>query len=156
MKKILVSLLAILIIQAQALALTIPAGTLVVVQPNKTIDADDVKTGDNVKFVVSKQVKVNGKVVIKMGTEIDAKVVNRKNNGILGIPGEIEIGEFKLITADNDILLLNGGISDKGDGRYWANVGWFFMFPLLFIKGDDGKIKKHSTHMLYTAEDFNL
>ena len=66
------------------------------------------------------------------------------------------MGNFELLTSNNDIIRLRGTIADKGEGRYWANAGWFFLFPILFIKGDDGKIRVNSTHRLYTVEDINL
>ncbi len=73
------------------MAVTIPQGPLVVVQPAKLIDADKVRTGDKVLFSVTQPVKINGETVIKMGTEVNAKITKRKNNGILGIPGELDV-----------------------------------------------------------------
>lgn len=158
MKKILAVLLLFALIQVQTFALTIPQGTLVLVQASNTIDADRVKIGDTVSFKTTKPVKVDGKVVINAGKEVNAKVINKKNNGILGIPGEIEVGEFRIITQNNEIIYLDGKIADKGKDRLWANTGWLFIitFPMLFIKGDDGKIYSINEHMLYTAEDVTL
>ena len=155
MKRFITGLL-LLLTQLQVCAATVPSNTLVVVQPQKLIDADNVKMGDNVIFMVSQPVKIEGKVVIPVGTEVKATVVKKKNNGILGIPGSIQIGEFQILTNDNKVLRLSGNIFDEGANRYWANVGWIFVFPLLFIKGNDGKIQPTLTHMLYTAEDINL
>ena len=158
MKKIISILLILLFMQMQVLAQTLPQGTLVIVQPSKIIDADDVQLGDTVSFTTLKPVKVNGKVVINQGTEVTAKVTKRKNNGILGIPGEIEISDFMIVTQNNEIIHLCGVAQNKGDGRYWANAGWVFIItiPLLFIKGNDGKILTNTSYMLYTAEDVNL
>lgn len=156
MKKIFCAFLIILTIQLQSFAISIPQGTLVVVQSQKIIDADDVKLGDTVKFSTVQPVKSNGKIIFNTGTEVFGKITTRKNNGILGILGELEISEFQIITQDNKILRLTGIISDKGENRYWANVGWIFVFPLLFIKGNDGKIFPSRTYMLYTAEDMDL
>ena len=156
MKKILSVILLSLLLQVQVSATTIPSGTLVVVQPQQEIDADDVKAGDTVKFTVVQNVKVDNKVVIKSGTEVIAKTTKVKNNGILGLPGELEVSEFQILTDNNEVVRLRGSIIDKGIGRYWANVGWFFVFPLLFVKGNDGKIQKNTTHYLYTIENVNL
>ncbi len=156
MKKILSVIMLSLLLQSQIYAATIPEGTMVVVQPQKGIDADNVKTGDRVNFAVIHPVKVNNEVVIKSGREVTAEVVKKKNNGILGIPGELELGNFEMVASNNDIIRLRGTVVDKGEGRYWANVGWFFLFPILFVKGDDGKIPVNSTHRLYTVEDINL
>ncbi len=156
MKKFITAVLLTFVLHLQVYSEVVPQGTLVVVQPQKIIDADDVKQGDTVKFNIIQPVKVNKEVVFKTGIEVSGKVTKKRNNGILGIPGEITISEFQIITQNNDIIRLTGTISDKGDNRYWANIGWFFVFPLLFIKGNDGKIFPNTTHMLYTAEDYSL
>lgn len=156
MKKILSVIMLSLLLQSQIYAATIPEGTMLVVQPQKEINADNVKEGDRVNFTVVQPVKVNNEVVIKSGREVTAEVVKKRNNGILGIPGELELGNFELLTPNNDIIRLRGTVADKGEGRYWANAGWFFLFPILFIKGNDGKIRVNSTHRLYTVEDINL
>ena len=156
MKKFFALLFLCLFIKSNVMAVTIPQGTLVVVQPAKLIDADKVRTGDKVLVSVTQPVKINGETVIKMGTEVNAKITKRKNNGILGIPGELDVWEFQIITPKSDTIRLSGIVSDNGEGRYWANVGWIFVFPLLFIKGNDGKIMQNTTYMLYTAEDVKL
>ena len=150
MKRLFIGLLITLLLQTQVFALNIPSGTPVVVQPKILIDADEVKEGDNVKFKVIQPVKVNDVIVISTGTEVDAKIIKRKNNGILGIPGNMEVGEFEIITPKNEIIRLTGTVSDAGENRYWANVGWIFVFPLLFIKGNDAKIPVNRTVILYT------
>ena len=118
MKKILSALLIGLFIQTQVCAKILPQGTLVMVQASTIIDADDVKLGETVSFKTLKPVKVNGEVVIPQGTEVNAKVTKRKNNGILGIPGEIEVSEFQIMTQNNEVINLSGIVQDKGDGRY--------------------------------------
>ena len=83
MKKIITLLLVFLLLQMHAFALNVPSGTLVVVQPQKIIDADDLKIGDDVKFAVVQPVKVNNKTVLPIGTEVLAKVTKKKNNCVL-------------------------------------------------------------------------
>lgn len=136
----------------------IPAGTAVTVYLEKEIDADDVREGQNVDFVVLDPVTINGTIVIKSGTHVTAQVTKKKNNCILGIPGEIQIGNFKLINSNNDVINLRGTIVDKGTNRAWANIGWIIVWPLLFIKGNDGKVPAGSYHILYTIGDtfFNV
>ena len=60
---------------------------------------------------------------------------------------------FSLLTEDNQKIYLRGIVKNKGMGREWANIGWFFLFPLLFIKGEDGKIEAGSCQTLYTIND---
>lgn len=158
MKKFFVVLFAVLLFQMQSFALRIPQGTLVMVKTSKVIDADEVKIGDSVKFKTVKPVKVDGNVVIKQDTEVNAIVINKKNNGVLGIPGKIEIGDFYILTNDNEAIHLTGTVLNEGQDRYWANVGWLFFItlPMLFIKGNDGKILPNANYMLYTAEDVDI
>lgn len=150
MKNFITILFSLLLLQMPIFALSIPSGTPVVVKSQNLIDADEVKEGDNVKFTVIQPVKVNDEIIINTGTEVTAKIIKRKNNGILGIPGNIEIGEFNILTPENEIIRLTGTVTDAGEGRYWANVGWIFVFPLLFIKGNDAKIPVNRTYILYT------
>lgn len=131
----------------------IPAGTAVTVYVEKEIDADDVREGQNVDFVVLDPFTINGLTVIKSGTHVTAQVVKKRNNCILGIPGEIQIGNFKLKNSDSGMINLRGTIIDKGTNRAWANIGWIIVWPLLLIKGNDGKIPAGSTHILYTIGD---
>ncbi len=158
MKRFFVLLLLVLFLQIQTCAAILPAGTLVVIQPQNNIDADDVKQGDLLSFNVVQPVKYNGNVIIKAGTEVKGTVSKRKNNGIFGIPGEIEITNFQIITKDNEIIRLRGTVIDKGDSKYWANVGWIFLItiPMVFIKGNDANISVGSNYMIYTAEDIDL
>ncbi len=155
MKKIICLALCLSFLCLQASAVVLPEGKAVVVKPQKEIDSDDLKLGENVKFEVLQSVKVNGETAIKAGTEVVGQVVKRKNNFILGIPGELEISGFKIET-DGEPVLLRGSMVDKGEGRYWAHVGWFFMFPLLFVKGGDGKFPANVQYTLYSMEEVRL
>ena len=132
----------------------IPAGTPVTVYVNEEIDADDVQLDQNINFLVQDPVYINNKLAIKSGTLVIGQVVQLKNNSILGIPGEIQIGNFR-ISDSNQIINLRGSITNKGTNRAWVNVGWFFWvaLPLLFIKGNDGKISSGTYQILYTIGD---
>ncbi len=131
----------------------IPAGTAISVSVENEIDADDVREGENINFVVLEPVSIDGTIVIKSGTHVTAQVIKKKNNFILGIPGEIEIGNFKLFNHNNEVINLRGAIIDKGAHRAWVNIGWIFVWPLLFVKGNDGKISAGTYKILYTIGD---
>ena len=59
MKRFFVLLLLVLFLQIQTCAAILPAGTLVVIQPQNNIDADDVKQADLLSFNVVQSVKYN-------------------------------------------------------------------------------------------------
>lgn len=132
----------------------IPAGTPITVYVAEEIDADDVQLDQNIDFIVQDPVYINNKLVIKSGTSVIGQVIKLKNNSILGIPGEIQIGNFR-ITDSNQIINLRGNITNKGTNRAWVNVAWFFWLalPLLFVKGNDGKISAGTYQILYTIGD---
>ena len=157
-KKILSVFLCLLITAMQNLvfaqSIKIPAGTPITVYVDKEIDADEVQAEQNIDFVVQDPVYINNKLVIKSGTTIIGQVTKLKNNSILGIPGEIEVSNFRLKDS-NQIINLRGNIVNKGTNRTWVNVGWFFWIalPLLFVKGNDGKIPVGTYQVLYTIGD---
>ncbi len=128
----------------------IPPGTAVVVYTENEIDADDVKVGQNLDFIVQESVIIDDRTVIPSGTHVTAQVTKRKNNFILGIAGELQVGNFKIKAASDNMINLRGLIIDKGTNRAWCNIGWFFLFPLIFIKGNDGKIPAGTYQIVYT------
>ena len=137
-------------------SILIPSGTPVNIYLENEIDADNVKKYDIVNFVVQDNLKIDNKIMIKSGTKVQGQIINKKNNFILGLAGEIQIGNFLLFTEDNQQIYLRGIMQNKGIGREWVNIGWFFLFPLLFIKGEDGKINAGSCQTLYTINDVVL
>lgn len=156
MKKFICLVLSLSFLSLQASAIILPEGKAISIKPIEELDADNLKQGETVTFEVANPVKVNGNVVVKQGTEVTAQVARLKNNFILGIPGELELTNFQLITGNNDTIPLRGKVSDKGEGRYWAHIGWFFLFPLLFVKGGDGKIPATVQYTMYTMEEVDL
>ena len=128
----------------------IAPGTAVTVYTENEIDADDVQAGQNLDFIVQESVIIDDNMVIPSGTHVTAQVTKRKNNFILGIAGELQVSNFKIKTSDNHIINLRGVIIDKGTNRAWCNIGWFFLFPLIFIKGNDGKIPAGTYQIVYT------
>ena len=133
--------------------ITIPAGTPIVVYTEHEIDADDVRKGESLEFIVLEPLKINGIQVIKAGTRVMAQVVYRKNNFIFGVPGRLEVGNFHVLNPQTGAISLRGSIIDKGENRFLCNIGWLFLTPLLFIKGDDGKIPAGAYQTLYVAGD---
>ena len=156
MKKIIALITLCFFLNVQVQATTIPAGTSVIIQPQQEIDADDVRTGDTLSFTVVYPIKENGNVLIKSGTEVLGQVTKKRNNFIFGIPGKLEVGNFKIVKENGETINFRGTIIDKAENRYWANIGWVFLFPLLLIKGDDGKIPMTLTYSLYTINDIEL
>jgi len=134
----------------------IPAGTAITITNRNEINADYVTKGQTIDFVVDNPVSVNGITVIKAGTSVTAEVLNKRNNFIFGIPGEISVGNFKLNNISTNSINMSGSISDKGSSRYWAHIGWLIVWPLLLVKGGDGIIPAGTRQTIYTIGDTYL
>ncbi len=134
----------------------IPAGTAVTIHNTQEINADYLNKGQTVEFSVDSPVIINGVTVIKAGTRATAEVLNKKNNFIFGIPGEIQVGNFKLNNGGSSPINMSGSITEKGSSRYWSHIGWLIVWPLLLVKGGDGVIPAGTRHTIYTIGDTYL
>lgn len=133
------------------------AGKPITLRAEKRLDADELKAGQIVNFIVETPVKVGDNTVIKAGELVEGRVAVRKNNFIFGIPGALSINDLKTKTLTGQDVRLRGSIDDKGDSRYWANFGWIiYIFPLLFVKGNDGIIEADTPFTLFTLEEVRL
>ena len=120
------------------------------------INADYLNKGQTVEFSVDSPVIINGVTVIKAGTRATAEVLNKKNNFIFGIPGEIQVGNFKLNNGGSSPINMSGSITEKGSSRYWSHIGWLIVWSLLLVKGGDGVIPAGTRHTIYTIGDTYL
>lgn len=134
----------------------LPAGTAITIRNKQEINADHVREGQIVDFIVDSPVTLNGLTVIKPNASVTAEVINKRNNFIFGIPGDLQVGNFKLTNLNNKSINLTGTISKKGTSRYWAHIGWLIVWPLLLVKGEDGKIPAGTRHTIYTMGDVYL
>lgn len=136
----------------------IPAGTAITITNEKEISADDVRLNQNIDFIVQTPVIVNNVNVIKPGALVSAQVLQKKNNFIFGVPGKIQIGNFKLKTQNGNIIPLRGEITNKGEAKYWCHISWIFCLGIVsfFVKGEDGIIPGGTSITVYTQNEVNL
>ena len=153
---VLSSLLGVLSAGAMAAAAEfLPAGTPVQVAVDQPIDADLVKVGYPVAAHLVFPVKNQGRVVFPAGTAVQGKITRRKNNGIAGIPGYIEVGDFALKTPEGVSLPLIGTVFRQGESRVTGTlVAAYLMFFPILIKGQDGKVEAGAQSTLYTVEEY--
>ena len=159
LKRILAIILFFILINFQiapilASTIKVPDGTPITICTDEEIDADDVQLSQQVDFFVQQPVYINGQLVVKTGTLVTGQVSKLKNNSIFGISGEIQINNFQL-KHSNSVIYLRGNIQNKGQNRAWVNAGWLFFvtLPLIFVKGNDGKIPTGTYQTLYTVGD---
>lgn len=151
-----VALLAIwLVLGAPAFADLLPAGTPVQVAIEGPIDADKVKIGQTVSAHVVIPVKYQDRIVFPVGTLVKGEVTHRKNNSIAGVPGAIELGNFKITAPDGGIVPLSGTIQRQGDSRTAISLatGYFLIFPIL-MKGQDGIVENGAETTMFTLQEW--
>lgn len=142
---------------AYADTVLLEAGKPVTLKAEKELDPDELQANQNVTFLVESAVKNNGQTVIKAGELVTALIGTKKNNFIFGIPGKMTVVNFKTKTIDGQDVTLRGDIAQKGESRYWANFGWLgYLFPLLFVKGDDAIIAPSTSFNLSILEEVKV
>ena len=114
--------------------------------------------GDEVVFVVSKNVNHDGKILIKKGEKVSARVETISESGTYGVGADIILGNFKI--GD---LSLEGEIEKEGfTHSYWvipvSQAAGFFLpfsnYAFQFIKGGHAKISPKETFELQLPDEF--
>jgi hypothetical protein len=133
----------------------LPAGTPIQVVLDQDIDADHVKVGQTVDGHIMMPVKHEGQIVFPIGTPVKGVVTHKKNNSIAGVPGSIELGNFKIVTSQNAIVPLSGSFQKTGDSRIAGAVagGYFLLLPI-FIKGQDGRLPRGAESTMFTLQEW--
>ncbi len=120
-------------------ALTLPAGTSVYGELDERVTSKKKETavGDIVRARVWRDVVVEGRVVIRAGSPLVARVSFVKPAKIAGRKGEVFIEAVSARAVDDSEVLLDGGYDKSGKG--YKAVAWSLFalvaWPLVFIKG---------------------
>lgn len=131
------------------------------VHPTKIITTKTpMNVGDEVFFAVSKDVNYNGKILVKRGQIVTARVETISESGTYGVGADIILGNFKI--GD---LSLEGEIKKEGfTHAYWVipvsqTAGFFLPFSnylFSFVHGGHAKIKPNETFELQLPDEFWL
>lgn len=114
--------------------------------------------GDEVFFMVSENVTKNGKILVKKGELVSARVETISESGTYGVAADIIIGNFKIGNTS-----LTGEISKEGfTHAYWVipvsqAAGFFIPFSnyaFRFIRGGHAKITPKETFELQLPDEF--
>jgi hypothetical protein len=125
------------------------SGTPLLLEITETVDSKTAKVGDLVKLKVIKEVKVDGAVVIKAGSDAEGKVAEVKEAKGWGRKGVISMNLSSTKAVDGTDVLLSATQQSIGRGRAGAAtavgvVAGLIFFPLAFtgflIKGEQGKL----------------
>ncbi len=114
--------------------------------------------GDGVNFVVSEDVIKDGKILVKKGEKVTARIETISDSGEYGVAADIIIGNFKI----GKIPLLGELTKEGFTHAYWvipvSNAAGFFIpfsnYAFKFIHGGHAKIKPSETFELQLPDDF--
>lgn len=129
----------------------IPSGRPVQINLSQTLDADNIKEGETVRFSTLTVIREGDTAIVPAGAIVTAKVVRKKNNFIFGVPGMLTLGNFQLL-FNEEVFPLSCTVTIQGEERYAASLigGWLILLPF-FIKGEDAKAVEGSQ---YTCQTF--
>lgn len=132
----------------------VPTGTPVEVEVIQDIHPKTCVTGDRVLFMVAKDVKVEGWVVIKKGANVVAEVAEAKEREYGGQAGRVIVTFRRLSAVDNQEIAVSGSTRREGDDKMIESIGLGLVCCPLFLlmKGEEGVIKAGQTCTIYTSQ----
>ena len=131
---------------AHAADVKVPAGTVVMLRTNQPISPRTVRPGDRVSFSVADNVIVDGKVVIKAGSEAAGEVIQAEKRGVLGKPDRIAVQLTSVAAVDGRTIPLSASKSAEGDDKMVLGVVLTILcLPFLFMKGGEAQIAAGTT-----------
>lgn len=124
---------------ATAAPVRLPAGTVVYGELGERVTSKKKETevGDLVQAHVWRDVTVDGRVLVRAGTPMVARVSHVKKARFAGLKGQLEIEAVSVPAVDGTEILLDGGYDKSGHGRKALSISLAAVvaWPLIFIKG---------------------
>ena len=140
MKKIVLLMVAIMMACATFAQqeVTLKAGTFVPVKSQNSVRATEVKEGQTLNFIVSRDVNVNGVTAIPYGAMVKGTVTKAKRSSWWGTRGRLGVSINRVILPDGtELPLTSNGVEIKGTNRTTLSVVLFaiVVWPACFICG---------------------
>ena len=111
------------------------------------------KLGQRVKAKVWRDVRIDGRTVIKRGSRMGARVSLLKTNKIAGVKGKIEISADYVRTTDGQELPIQGGYGKEGKSYVGRTIALsVVLLPLIFIKGRKAELPPGTVFEAYTDQ----
>lgn len=126
-----------------AIQKTLKEGTPVALSLTQTIDSETAIVGETVEFVVSRDVDIDGTVVIQSGTVATGTIASVEKRGMLGKPGAIMVTLKSTTAVDGTEVPLRGSISREGSNKQTTAllVGILLcILGLFLIKGGSANV----------------
>jgi hypothetical protein len=148
---------------ADGAALTLRAGTLIVVEATQTYNAKNLSEGQTVNVRVKYNVIVNKQTLVAAGALGTANISDLVKPGVFGKAGRIELQMQSVQAVDGQQILLSGTpmISEGQNkkGLAWGlSIGLFLLTIIggiagIFIKGKPAEVKAGTTTNTSVASD---
>ena len=135
---------------------TIKAGTIVHMNPVRTIKAADVTEGQTIDFQVIQDVNVDNVCVIPRGTIAKGRVLQAKKSSIAGTKGKLGVSVDYLYLSNGEMVpFINTDIWIQGINRTpLAVITSLFIWPCIFIPGT--KAVLHSNYWVQATVASNI
>ncbi len=132
---------------------TIPAGTIVSLLTYQSISPEVHKIGDRVSFTVAYDVVIDGKTVIKAGTDVFGEITESKLRGAIGQAAKIGMSIRRVNAVDGTIVPLYGAKFAEGQSKMGTAIVVTVLCCVLglLIKGGDAEIPSGSEIQAETA-----
>ena len=137
---------------ALAEKVTLREGTPVILSLERSLDSNFARVGDPVDFVVIRDVKVNGKIVVEAGTHARGEVASVEGKGVIGKPGKISVVVRTVTAVDGQDVPIRATITREGKSKQTTAllVGLILcILGLFLIKGEHGVIPSGSEVKAY-------
>jgi len=150
--KVILSLLLIAVLSlgsfAYAAEVTIKAGTPIPVRLLDDLSSETATAGQLVRFETTRNIIIDGNVVIKAGSEVIGEVTYAQKTGSLGKEGKLNLVVRHAMAVDNTRVPLRAQLSQTGDEK--VALSWM-VCP--FIKGTSSRIPAATETKAYVNYD---
>lgn len=138
----------------------VPSNTLIYIETDQPVSGKKKHTqnGQIVRARVWRDVEVEGRIVIKAGTQALVRVDSIKGAKIAGIKGKMTLGAYDTIAVDGQRMDLGGGYLKEGKGRIalTATLAAVVFLPLIFIKGKSAELPRGTVFDAYTKQNLEI
>lgn len=135
----------------------LPAGTPVILTLSQSLNSETARVGDQVEFIVARDVEVEGTIVIRTGTRALASIASVEKKGIIGAGGKIMVAVKSTTAVDGTEVPLRATVSEEGKNKQLTAllVGILLcILGLFLIKGDNAIIPSGTEVKAYV--DINM
>ena len=133
-------------------------GTPVMLRLTEEVSTKTKNLNDSIRFEVSKDITVNGKMVIKAGTPADGTVSVCQKPDILGQEGTISFTVNSTKAVDGQWVYVRSNLSRSGENKMLISAGAAYVCCPIFglIKGSGASFPIGSEIKAYTENDVTV